>query len=98
MELNSFEVPVFGQTIRFKSDKDMPYIKALVEKFQKKLTDIQRVSPTVDPLKLLVLLSLNLLDEFEDFQRKQEGEKKLIEGRINELVSKISHILGEKDE
>lgn len=97
MELNSFEVPVFGQIIRFKSDKDINYLQVIVEKFQKKLEEIQKVSQTVDPLKVLVLLSLNLLDEFEDYQKKQEGEKKLIEEKITKLVEKISHNVGEKD-
>lgn len=97
MELNSFEVPVFGQIIRFKSDKDINYLQVIVEKFQKKLEEIQKVSQTVDPLKVLVLLSLNLLDEFEDYQKKQEGEKKLIEEKIIKLVEKISHNVGEKD-
>jgi cell division protein ZapA (FtsZ GTPase activity inhibitor) len=98
MELNSFEVPVFGQVIRFKSDKDISSLQVLVEKFQKKLDEIQKVSPTVDPLKILVLLSLNLLDEFDDFQKKQEGEKKLIEEKIEEILAKISHNLGEENE
>lgn len=97
MELNSFEVPVFGQIIRFKSDKDINYLQVIVEKFQKKLEEIQKVSQTVDPIKVLVLLSLNLLDEFEDYQKKQEGEKKLIEEKISKLMEKISHNMGEKD-
>lgn len=97
MELNSFEVPVFGQIIRFKSDKDLNFLQVIVEKFQKKLEEIQKVSQTVDPLKVLVLLSLNLLDEFEDYQKKQEGEKKLIEEKISKLVEKISHNMGEKN-
>lgn len=97
MELNSFEVPVFGQIIRFKSDKDNNCLQVIVEKFQKKLEEIQKVSQTIDPLKVLVLLSLNLLDEFEDYQKKQEGEKKLIEEKISKLLKKISHSLGEKN-
>lgn len=97
MELNSFEVPVFGQIIRFKSDKDNNCLQVIVEKFQKKLEEIQKVSQTIDPLKVLVLLSLNLLDEFEDYQKKQEGEKKLIEEKISKLLKKISHNLGEKN-
>ncbi len=97
MELNSFEVPVFGQIIRFKSDKNMDFLQALVEKFQRRLEEIQKVSPTVDPIKILVLLSLNLLDEFEDFKKKQEGEKKLIEEKIFEILAKISQNLGDKN-
>ncbi len=97
MELNSFEVPVFGQIIRFKSDKNMDFLQALVEKFQRRLEEIQKVSPTVDPIKILVLLSLNLLDEFEDFKKKQEGEKKLIEEKISEILAKISQNLGDKN-
>lgn len=97
MELNSFEVPIFGQIIRFKSDKNMSFLQALVEKFQKRLEEIQKVSPTVDPIKILALLSLNLLDEFEDFQEKQEGEKKLIEEKISEILAKISQNLGDEN-
>lgn len=97
MELNSFEVPVFGQIIRFKSDKDMFQLQVLIEKFNRKLEEIQKVSPTVEPFKILVLLSLNLLDELEDLQKKQEGEKKLIEEKISEMMAKISKNIGEKD-
>lgn len=97
MELNSFEVPVFGQIIRFKSEKDMSQLQVLIEKFNKKLEEIQKVSATIEPFKILVLLSLNLLDELEDLQKKQEGEKKLIEEKISEMMAKISQNMGEKD-
>lgn len=97
MELNTFEVSVFGQNIRFKSDKDMPHIQALVDKFYKKLNEIQNTAPSVEPVKILTLLSLNLLEEYEDLQKKQEGERVDIEERIKKLSLKISHTLGDKN-
>ncbi len=98
MELNNFEIPVFGQTIRFKSDKDKDYLEVLKNKFLKKLEEIQKVSPSVEPLKLLVLLSLNLLDEYEELFKKMEGENQLIEEELKALTLKISQFLGEKND
>ncbi|HCC68920.1 MAG TPA: cell division protein ZapA [Nitrospiraceae bacterium] len=86
MVMRSVEVQILGQSYSIKGDADEAYIKALAQFVDDKLKEIYRVSPSVNPLKALIMTSINIADELFKARLEQESLDKMIEEKTKVLA------------
>ena len=87
----SIDVEIFGQTYKIKGDADREHIKRLAKFVDDKMREIVEATSTVDTMKVAILASLNIADEY--FQLKKDLE--LVEKETRRKVEKYQDSLDE---
>jgi cell division protein ZapA (FtsZ GTPase activity inhibitor) len=91
--MHTVEVTILGQTYRLKSDKEPGYMEALASKLNAKISELAAAAPTVDSVKLLTLAALNLMDQLEEGNARQEDDLRLVEKRAEKILDRLRDAL-----
>ena len=66
----SVEVSIYNETYRVRSGGDPEYVKQLAQYVDARMKEVFESTPTVDSLKVAVLVALNIADDY--FSTKEE--------------------------
>ena len=66
----SVEVSIYDETYRVRSGGDPEYVKQLAQYVDVRMKEVFESTPTVDSLKVAVLVALNIADDY--FSTKEE--------------------------
>jgi cell division protein ZapA len=88
---DSIDVEIFGQTYKIRGDADEKQIRKLADYVDAKMREIVEATATVDTLKVAILASLNIADEY--FQLKNSYRR--VEDETRERVEKYQDSLEE---
>lgn len=79
----SIDVEIFGQTYKVKGDANRKHIEDLADFVDKKMREIVESTSTIDTLKVAILASLNIADDYlrlkKEFDVLQHEMKKKVE-------------------
>jgi cell division protein ZapA len=70
--MESVQVQIFGQVYSIKAQDDPAYVRELAAFVDARMKEVQKGTGTVDPLRVAILTSLMISDEFYRL-RKQHG-------------------------
>lgn len=83
----SVPIVVMGQTFHLRGSHDPDYV-ARVEKFlNEKITAARKAGGTMDNNQLMILVALNLVDDYLSKEREIEDLHKNIDNRVSELIN-----------
>jgi cell division protein ZapA len=85
------DVEIFGQSYKIRGDADSKHIQKLADFVDEKMREIVDATSTVDTMKVAILASLNIADEY--FQLKKELD--LTERETRKRVEKYQNSLDE---
>ncbi len=88
---DTIDVEIFGQSYKIRGDADEKHILKLAEYVDEKMREIVEATSTVDTMKVAILASLNIADEY--FQIKKELDR--IEDEARKRVEKYQDSLDE---
>lgn len=80
---DSTPVTIYGQTYQLRGNGDAAYLRELAEIVDSKMREIAEATATADTLKIAILASLNIADEYfgagrsSSSSRDADGEKRL---------------------
>lgn len=80
-------VEIFGQQLHLKSAADPAYTAQLAEYVDSQIRKVSRQSN--DPLKVVLLASMNIANELHEERKKQEESAEILERRADSLLQKI---------
>jgi cell division protein ZapA len=86
----SVDVEIFGEVYHVKGGQDRVYLQRLATLVDRKMREIGRHLPNVDPGRIAILAALNLADELLQCNQQQEGERA-------EIMEKVAELKGELD-
>lgn len=87
----SIDVEIFGQTYKVKGDANRKHIEDLADFVDKKMREIVESTSTVDTLKVAILASLNIADDY--FRLKKEFD--VLQHEMRKRVEKYQDTLDE---
>ena len=79
------QVEIFGQSYQIKAGADPEYIKNIATHVDHRMKEIAQGTPTVDSLKIAVLASLNITDEFFQLKRQKQDVERELEQRTEKI-------------
>ncbi len=83
----SYPIVIMGQTFHLRGDHDPEYI-ARVEKFLNgKIDAARKATGTVDSSQLMILVALNLVDDYFLKEHELEDLHKNVDNRAEELIN-----------
>jgi len=85
------DVEIFGQSYKIRGEADSKHIQKLANFVDEKMREIVDSTSTVDTMKVAILASLNIADEY--FQLKKELD--LMERETRKRVEKYQNSLDE---
>lgn len=85
-------VTIFGQTYHLRGDENGEYLEQLAGLVDRKMRDVAEATETADTLKVAILASLNLADEYLQARR---GEPAREDERIDERLARMVTMLDE---
>lgn len=74
-ESKKLAVTVGGQSFYLKSDQDETYLKNLAETVDRKISAMREENPALTVVKAAVLISMDLLDEYNKLEGDYENFK-----------------------
>jgi cell division protein ZapA (FtsZ GTPase activity inhibitor) len=82
----SVPIVIMGQTFRLQGSHDPEYV-ARVERFLNgKIDAARKIGGTVDSSQLMILVALNLVDDYFSKERELEDVYKNIDNRASDLI------------
>jgi len=84
--MGNVEVTILGQQYKIKGDAPDEYIQELARYVDGKIREIQEKSPSSAPLKASILAALNIADELHQYRKEEEGLRRDIEQKADQLV------------
>lgn len=99
MAVKTIDVQILGQNYSIKVDADEAYVKSLAQYVDKKLREVYSSIPSANPLKVSIIASLNIADEFFKLKMERESWDRLIEEKTRLLSGLLDEIkTGEGEE
>jgi len=96
-------VQILGRTYRLRGDGDPAYLADLAKLVDEKMREVEAATGTVDTLKVAILASLNLADDYRKASRGMSASKRSRARDIDEeherrlacMVAQLDETLGE---
>src|SRR5688500_15940956 len=93
MSEQTIRVEIYNQTYSIRSDGDNEYIQDLAEYVDSKMREISSGTLTVDSLKVAILASLHIADEFYQLKHSQSQSYAQLATRCSECSEMLDRIL-----
>jgi cell division protein ZapA (FtsZ GTPase activity inhibitor) len=89
---NTLSIEIFGEILQIKTTKDKEELREVISHIEEKKKEIEKVYPSLEPLKIAILVMLHLADELftyrkwlKDIQKKAEEIEFELEKEIKKL-------------
>lgn len=96
-ETKLHQVDIFGQSYNLRGEGDDTYITELAAYVDKIMREISESTGTVDTVKVAILASLNIADDYLSLKKASSGGDDDADKIISSLVKKIDICLAEKE-
>ncbi len=90
---NTLNVEIFGESLQIKTSKDKEELREVLAHIEEKKKEIEKVYPSLEPIKLAILVMLHLADELftykkwlKTIQKKAEEIEFGLEEEIKKLI------------
>jgi cell division protein ZapA len=91
------QVEIFGQSYNLRGEGDPKYITQIAAYVDKVMHDVSDNTGVADTLKVAILASLNIADDYLSMKKKHPTEKgEDLKNKISLLIQKIDRCLGEE--
>jgi cell division protein ZapA len=97
-------VTIFGRTYHLRGSEDPAYLERLASVVDRKMREVAEGSGTADTMKVAILASLNIADDYLEARRSKPGARKPPEAdevddaeserRVARMVSALGEALG----
>ncbi len=89
----SIAVKIHGRTYYLRGDGDGTYLKELADVVDSKMREVSEVTGTADTLKVAILASLNLADDYLKASGGTIPDNRESERRLAKLVTTLDEVL-----
>ncbi|TKJ31926.1 cell division protein ZapA [bacterium (candidate division B38) B3_B38] len=89
---NLTEVEIYGQTYKIRGAGGKEYIQQLADYVDKKMKEISNITDTVDSLKVAILASINITDEYLKTKKELERAERVISEKIAKLIQELDKL------
>ncbi len=86
---NSYEVSILNQKFVIKSDADERYVHRVADYVNKKLHDIMSSLKSVSTLRVAILATLNVADDYFKMRDRKKESSQAVEKKIKSILSMI---------
>ncbi|MEZ5306850.1 MAG: cell division protein ZapA [Pyrinomonadaceae bacterium] len=93
----SIKVEIYHQTYNIRSDGDNEYIRDLANFVDGKMRDIASGTLTVDSLKLAILASLHIADEYKRLKLELEKNDAILASRSTECAEMLERFMKQRE-
>lgn len=83
------KIDVLGTSFVIQSDQDPSYLRDVVDFFKSKVTEIQQSVTTTDPLKISILASMLIIDDYFKFKTGQAPASSLEELEATNIAQRL---------
>lgn len=90
---NTVNIEIFGETLQIRTSKDKEELREVLSYIEEKKKGIERVYPSLEPIKIAILVMLHIADELftykkwlEKIQKKAEEIEFGLEEEIKRLI------------
>ena len=71
--MNKLTLEILGNRFTIQSDEDQEHLEAVARYLNSKIEEVKTSYPTADPLKVIILASLNITDNLIKLQESGDG-------------------------
>jgi cell division protein ZapA len=86
-------VTIFGRTYRLRGDDDPTYLAELAEVVDSRMKEVARETGTADTLKVAILTSLNLADDYLKASGDDSQTSHALDSRLARMVTRLDEVL-----
>ncbi len=90
---NTVNIEIFGETLQIRTSKDKEELREMLSYIDEKKKEIERVYPSLEPIKIAILVMLHIADELftykkwlKTIQKKAEEIEFGLEEEIKRLI------------
>jgi cell division protein ZapA (FtsZ GTPase activity inhibitor) len=83
------ELEIYGQTYRIATEYSADYMKSLGDMLDAKLSAVLKGSRTRSLPQALILVSLDIIDEYIQLKRECQEERSMLRGQVSELIQEV---------
>ncbi len=90
---NTVNIEIFGETLQIRTSKDKEELREMLSYIDEKKREIERVYPSLEPIKIAILVMLHIADELftykkwlKTIQKKAEEIEFGLEEEIKRLI------------
>lgn len=91
--ISKAKVELMGRQYTLKGDVDPDYMKNLADYINGKIQEIKELAPQADPLRLVLLASLNIVDELFQAKTDNSNQETLSSDELVAMQEKTKHLL-----
>lgn len=91
----SVTVEIFGRTYQIRAKDDPQYVQNLAKMINDRMVEVEKSTKTVDSVRVAVLTTLNMMDEFLKAQTRYEERIKDLEQEQQRLLEVVERTLKE---
>jgi len=92
---DSTQVEIYGQTYNVRGEGDPAYLLELARFVDSRMREVSSQVATVDPMKIAVLASLNIADEFSRYRKRRDEKAGIWIERTEELADRLDKWIAE---
>jgi len=92
---DSTQVEIYGQTYNVRGEGDPAYLLELARFVDSRMREVSSQVATVDPMKIAILASLNIADEFSRYRKRRDETAGIWIERTEELADRLDKWIAE---
>lgn len=92
---DSTQVEIYGQTYNVRGEGDPAYLLELARFVDSRMREVSSQVATVDPMKIAILASLNIADEFSRYRKRRDETTGIWIERTEELADRLGKWIAE---
>ena len=90
---DSTTVEIFGQTYNVRGEGDPDYLAELARFVDSRMREVASQVATIDPMKIAILASLNIADEFSRYREQRENAAGIWIERTEEISERLGKVI-----
>lgn len=90
---NTLNIEIFGESLQIKTSKGKEELEEVLAHIEEKKKEIERVYPSLEPLKIAILVMLHLADElftYKNWLKSIQKKAEEIEFGLEEEIKKLT--------
>jgi cell division protein ZapA len=93
---DTIDVEIFGQSYKIRGDANREHIEKIARYVDQKMREIAETTSTIDTLKVAILASLNIADEYLQLKKKNTKIEEKARKKVEEYQSSLDEIIKSK--
>lgn len=89
----SVDVRILSETYRIRSGGNPEYVKQLAEYVDMRMNEVSETTPTVDSLKIAILVALNIADDYFSAREELNSLDERIRSKSESMIALLEPIV-----